>query len=122
VAEEGDSVVFLHRIVPGGADRSYGIHVAELAGMPRTVVRRARQILANLEAEARAPDALVRKVEQPTLGLQLPLFAPQPAVDGRLTQLAKTLRELDVSELTPLEAISRLYELQQEAADLLDQT
>jgi DNA mismatch repair protein MutS len=117
VAEEGDRVVFLHRIVPGGADRSYGIHVAELAGLPRTVVRRARQILADLEAEARAPDALVHKVDQ-GLGVQLPLFSAQPAVDGRLIDLAKALRELDVAELTPLEAINKLYELQQAAVDL----
>jgi DNA mismatch repair protein MutS len=120
VAEEGDQVVFLHRIVPGGADRSYGIHVAELAGLPRTVVRRARQILGDLEAEARAPDALVHKIDQ-DLGTQLPLFATRSAVDGRLAELAKALRELDVAELTPLEAINKLYELQQEATVISDQ-
>lgn len=117
VAEEGDDVVFLHRIVPGGADRSYGIHVAELAGLPRTVVRRARHILTDLEAEARAPDALVRKVDQDQ-SLQLPLFSPQSPGDGRLAELAKALRELDVAELTPLEAINKLYELQQEAVEV----
>ncbi|MFQ5343467.1 MAG: DNA mismatch repair protein MutS, partial [Anaerolineae bacterium] len=116
VAEEGDGVVFLHRIVPGGADRSYGIHVAELAGLPRTVVRRARHILTDLEAEARAPDALVRKVDQDQ-SLQLPLFSPQSPDDGRLAELATALRELDVAELTPLEAINKLYELQQEAVE-----
>ncbi|MFQ5594587.1 MAG: DNA mismatch repair protein MutS [Anaerolineae bacterium] len=122
VAEEGDDVVFLHRIVPGGADRSYGIHVAELAGLPRTVVRRARHILTDLEAEARAPDALVRKVDQDQ-NLQLPLFSPQSAGDGRLAELAQALRELDVAELTPLEAINKLYELQQEATEIQnDQT
>ncbi|RME44610.1 MAG: DNA mismatch repair protein MutS, partial [Chloroflexi bacterium] len=120
VAEEGDQVVFLHRIVPGGADRSYGIHVAELAGLPRTVVRRARQILADLEAEARAPEALVRRVDQ-EVGVQLPLFTAQSPVDGRLAELAKALRDLDVAELTPLEAINKLYELQQEVAELMEE-
>src|SRR5699024_47018 len=49
VLEEGDEVIFLHRVVPGGADRSYGIHVARLAGMPRSVVNRADEILRDLE-------------------------------------------------------------------------
>ena len=57
VAEQGDSVVFLHKIVPGGADRSYGIHVAQLAGLPRPVVTRAQEILAELEASGAAGPA-----------------------------------------------------------------
>ena len=52
VLEEGDRVVFLHRVVPGGADRSYGIHVAEIAGVPRALTRRAREILTDLEQRA----------------------------------------------------------------------
>ena len=52
VLEEGDAVIFLHRVVRGGADRSYGIHVAQLAGMPNSVVRRAREILQDLEEGA----------------------------------------------------------------------
>ncbi len=53
VSEEGGQVIFLHKIVPGGADKSYGIHVAELAGLPRSVINRAQEILSTLEAEAR---------------------------------------------------------------------
>lgn len=130
VAEEGDDVVFLHRIVAGGADRSYGIHVAELAGLPRTVVRRARDILANLEAEARAPDALlssapVERIDS-DLGVQLAMFGAQGAGlasehDSRLTEFAQVLAELDVAELTPLEAINKLYELQQKASELTEE-
>jgi DNA mismatch repair protein MutS len=100
VAEEKDRVVFLRRIVPGGADRSYGIHVAQLAGLPKSVIRRAEEILDELEQEARAPGSSRRTVEV----RQLPLFAARnPVLDE--------LEELDVSEMTPLEAISKLYEL-----------
>ncbi|MDQ7030053.1 MAG: hypothetical protein Q9O62_09895 [Ardenticatenia bacterium] len=75
VAEEGGDVVFLHKIVPGAADRSYGIHVAALAGLPRSVVRRAQEILAELEAEARAPQGRQARVRHLVAGAQqLSLF------------------------------------------------
>ncbi len=101
VAEEKDKVVFLRRIVPGGADRSYGIHVAQLAGLPRPVVHRAEEILQELEQEARAPGSARRTLEV----RQLPLFAVGNPV-------LEELQRLDVSAMTPLEAISKLYELQ----------
>ena len=100
VAEEKDRVVFLRRIVPGGADQSYGIHVAQLAGLPKPVIHRAEEILEELEQEARAPGSARRTVR----ARQLPLFATRnPVIDE--------LQELDVSAMTPLEAISKLYEL-----------
>ncbi len=104
VAEEGDEVVFLHRIVPGGADRSYGIHVAQLAGLPRSVVNRAQEILTELEREsARGP---VPSGHPAPVGRQLALFSTEshPVIEA--------LRQLDVNGLTPLEAISKLYEFQ----------
>jgi len=104
VAEEGDRVVFLRRIVPGGADRSYGIHVAQMAGLPRTVVHRAEEILHNLEQELQRSPAgsLPRRVSE---AQQLPLFETgSPALEE--------LRELDVSAMSPLEAINKLFELQ----------
>jgi DNA mismatch repair protein MutS len=104
VAEEKGRVVFLRRIVPGGADRSYGIHVAQLAGLPKPVIHRAAEILEELEQEARAPGSTRRTIEV----RQLPLFsASNPAVEE--------LQRLDVSTMTPLEAISKLYELQKKA-------
>jgi DNA mismatch repair protein MutS len=109
VAEEGDRVVFLHKIIPGGADRSYGIHVAQLAGLPRPVVSRAQEILAGLEREgARGP---VPSGQPESATRQLPLFGtePHPAIEA--------LRQLDVNCLTPLEAISKLYELQRQAQE-----
>jgi len=103
VAEEGDKVVFLHTIVPGSADRSYGIHVAKLAGLPRSVVLRAEEILAELEK--RSPGGPLRLPQ--TSAEQLPLFLIDDPV-------LETLRSLDITELTPLQALNKLYELQQE--------
>ena len=98
VLEEGDQVVFLRRVVPGGADRSYGIHVAELAGIPRTVVQRARRLLADLEEKR--PSSEAGKGGQ----VQLTLFnPPHPVVEQ--------LRLLDVDRLSPLEALNTLSDL-----------
>jgi DNA mismatch repair protein MutS len=99
VVEEGGKVVFLHRIVPGGADRSYGIHVAQLAGMPKQTIVRAEEILRELERGSG------RSAEKETPPQQLPLFADaEPLLDE--------LRFLDLASMTPLEAISKLYEWQ----------
>jgi len=105
VAEQGDRVVFLHHIVPGGADKSYGIHVAQLAGMPKPVIHRAEQILEQLERDAaRSPSPARPRAEV----LQLSLFnTTNPALE--------TLQSLDVNSLTPIEALTRLYELQRMA-------
>ena len=96
VLEEGEAVRFLHRVVPGGADRSYGIHVAALAGLPSTVIARARQVLAELERQ--------RPLEPPEQQLGLPMeMAPD--------QLRKELEALEPDSLSPLEALQKLYEL-----------
>jgi DNA mismatch repair protein MutS len=100
VTEEGGTVVFLHTIVAGGADRSYGIHVAELAGLPRPVINRAQEILAQLESDAHRPHQ-----EPVSLIRQLALF---PEVNPVLEEL----QNLDVSALTPLEALTKLFEWQ----------
>ena len=105
VAEEGGRVVFLHKIVPGKADRSYGVHVAELAGLPRTVIARADEILADLEAKGAAGP---RKLGMATGPRQLGLFnANHPIVED--------LKKLDVNGLSPLAALNVLFELQQRA-------
>jgi DNA mismatch repair protein MutS len=108
VHETGDTVVFLHRLEPGGTDRSYGIHVAQLAGLPGAVLVRAREILGTLEGEHRmvpgAPPPLNRDAGQ------LALFADAPP-DPVMTDL----RALDLDALTPLEALNRLAELQRRA-------
>jgi DNA mismatch repair protein MutS len=103
VTEQEDHVVFLHRIVPGGTDRSYGIHVAELAGMPATVVQRAREVLATLEEASRNGASARRKS---AAARQLPLLTP-----GVQSEIEAELAALDVDGLTPLQALTRLYEL-----------
>ena len=96
VLEEGDTVRFLHRVVPGGADRSYGIHVAAVAGLPAAVIARARDVLGELERQ--------RPLEPPEVQLGLPMeMAPDP--------LRKELEDLDPASLSPLEALQKLYEL-----------
>ena len=110
VREEGGEVVFLHRIVEGGADRSYGVHVAALAGLPRSVVARAREILASLEAGALdggVPTAVVPSAAE--RGAQLSLAAAEQEA------LLRDLAALEPDALSPLEALQRLYDLRAQA-------
>jgi len=109
-----DDIIFLRKIVPGRSDRSYGIQVARLAGLPRTVIDRAREILAALER-----DELTRGGRPSVSGTpgepqrQLGLFQapPMPAADA----LRERLESLDLDRMTPLEALSKLAELKKEA-------
>ncbi len=108
VTEEGGGVVFLHRILPGGADRSYGVHVGQLAGLPRPVVARAQELLESLEGPGAGAEPLPGQARAETLP-QLPLF-------GRAEEeLRRELAALDPNALTPLEALQRLYELAERA-------
>jgi DNA mismatch repair protein MutS len=104
VTEQEGRVVFLHRIVPGGADRSYGIHVAELAGMPAPVIGRAREVLATLESSANGAKAPRKRTETPAP--QLPLLT-----ESQRSAVEEELASLDLDGLTPLQALTRLYEL-----------
>ncbi|HEU4830093.1 MAG TPA: DNA mismatch repair protein MutS [Gemmatimonadales bacterium] len=108
VREAGDTVVFLHRLEPGGTDRSYGIHVAQLAGLPGDVVRRAREVLGTLEGDHRVvPGPAPMPADPEQLDLLGHAAIPHP--------LLERLRELDLDSLTPIEALVRLSELQREA-------
>ncbi len=113
VIEEAGKVVFLHKIVPGGVDKSYGIHVAHLAGLPKSVVNRAQQVLKELEANTRQSPAASprqgRRAKEVKTG-QIPLF-------GQKSPVLKELEGLDIESLTPMEAITRLYELQKKAKE-----
>ena len=103
VKEHGDSIIFLRRIMRGGADKSFGIQVARLAGLPYGLIERAKEILARLEASdinnaaARVRDALDK---------QMSLLGPTDD-----NEIMEELRALDVNTLTPMEALSKLYEL-----------
>jgi len=106
VAEDEGRVVFLYRIMPGGADRSYGVHVAQLAGLPPPVVSRARQILEELEARGD------RRHKEEGRPLQLPLWVPG-------VEVAQELASLDPDSMTPLQALTKLYELREKARGAL---
>lgn len=104
VAERGEDIVFLHKVVPGGADQSYGVHVAQLAGMPRPVVERARELLAQLEADS--SDFALKAQKKDDKPAQLSFFEAKkenPALD--------VLKNIEVDNLSPLEALTKLYEL-----------
>jgi len=100
VSEAGNEVVFLHTIVPGGADRSYGIHVGQLAGLPRPVVQRASEILQLLEASAGKAARIDPQAPQ-----QMALFP-------ETNPLLEELDDLDMNTLSPIEALNKLYEWQ----------
>jgi DNA mismatch repair protein MutS len=108
VKETGGSVVFLRRVEPGAADRSYGIEVAKLAGLPNEVVVRAREVLAEHESSERRLSSHLTPGTEPERPTQLTIFTPlsQPVLEK--------LREVDLNRLTPLEALNLLAELKKE--------
>jgi len=108
VAEDGEKVVFLRKIIPGGADRSYGIHVAQLAGLPKSVIHRAEEVLDGLEnGTGKKPKQKTHRTSD-SLSEQISLFGTTPPV-------IKDLESINIDSLSPLEAITKLYELQKKA-------
>ena len=99
VKERGSEIIFLRRIQRGGADKSYGIQVAKLAGLPSSVMKRATEILADLESAAPVHEVPAKK-------------APPPQQSLFVSQGLENLLKLDVTTLTPIEALNKLYELQ----------
>jgi DNA mismatch repair protein MutS len=109
VKETAGGIVFLKKVEPGGADRSYGIEVAKLAGLPHEVIERAREVLAEHEsAEQRVTEQLASDESRPRPPAQLTIFTPlsQPVLEK--------LREVDLNRLTPLEALNLLAELKKQ--------
>ena len=138
VQEIDDSIVFLRKILPQAADRSYGIQVAKLAGLPQDVLARAREILQELEHESgeiRALDQRMSESQAPAAAAVAPATTPEPATaaareaapaaerataqlslfDVQEHPVVEQLRTLDVMRLTPLDAMNLLYQLQQQA-------
>jgi DNA mismatch repair protein MutS len=108
VKERDEEVLFLRKIVEGGADRSYGIHVARLAGLPAPVLSRAREVLAQLEqASASVQSSQQTRPGDPSPNPTLPL--PHPIIDE--------VRQIDLFSMTPLEAMNRLAEMQRRLDD-----
>lgn len=137
VKEKGSDVTFLRRIIPGSADKSYGIHVAKLAGLPQNVIKRAENILSDLEQIPHTPvnnnvvdnssintlseiedtsttsDINYDKTSKDTISLQFMQVAEMPTLFG--VSISTQLKELDLMSMTPLDAMNKLYELQQQA-------
>ncbi len=107
VKEQGEQIIFLRKIMPGGTDRSYGIQVARLAGLPEEVINRALEVLHSLEQEdlggAIAPSAEAARQVPPTIQMQLFAAAPDP--------IREALQSLDLDTLSPIEALMKLKEL-----------
>lgn len=105
--KRGDSITFLRRIIKGGADESYGIEVAALAGIPKKVVTRAKEILAGLTDDDFKSESKPKFTEEDSMQISL--------TDSVGEEIANILRDLDITTLTPIEALNKLYELQKMA-------
>ncbi|CRV24996.1 DNA mismatch repair protein mutS [Streptococcus equi subsp. equi] len=109
--EKDGDVTFLHKIAEGPADKSYGIHVAKIAGLPEALLSRADDVLTRLEAQSQSAEiiSVPSKAEQasPVKDEQLSLFA----ADDKAQKVIQALEAIDVLNITPLEAMTALYEL-----------
>ncbi|MDD5493379.1 MAG: DNA mismatch repair protein MutS [Dehalococcoidia bacterium] len=106
VTEEKGKVIFLRKVIHGGADKSYGIHVAQLAGLPRAVVHRSEEILDDLERNQNKKGEIKNKADNQSL--QLSIF-------GKQSEIEQEINTLNIDEMTPIDAINKLYELKKRA-------
>ena len=111
VKEVGNKVIFLRKLIPGGSEHSFGIHVARMAGMPKSIVKRANEILKQLESENRQEGVIgkpVREIASAAEGYQLSFFQLDDPV---LSLIRDEIKNLDVNNLTPIEALNKLNEI-----------
>jgi DNA mismatch repair protein MutS len=120
IAERGQEVVFLRQIIPGGADKSYGIHVARLAGLPEAVVQRAWTLLQELEGSTHDGRRMSDEIATSTTVYRPPSVVHSHAIADRpseppieWTDALRQLYALDIANLTPVQALVALNELQQ---------
>ncbi|MFM6948709.1 MAG: DNA mismatch repair protein MutS [Aquirufa sp.] len=109
VKEMGNKIIFLRKLVPGGSAHSFGIHVAQMAGMPTSLVLRAHEILQNLEKDHVLEDNVDKLKEMPKANYQLNLFGVE--IPAELQEVSDMLEKLDVNTLSPIEALLKLNEL-----------
>jgi DNA mismatch repair protein MutS len=108
VKEVGNKVIFLRKLKEGGSEHSFGIHVAQMAGMPQEIVLRANDILHSLEKSHQKQETTKAVKEMPKVNYQMTLFEPQ---DPRIEELKTKLKSLDINTLSPIEALLKLNEL-----------
>lgn len=109
VKEVGNKIIFLRKLLPGGSAHSFGIHVAQLAGMPTSLVLRAHEILQNLEKDHSREDHVAKLKDMPKANYQLSLFGAE--IPEGLKKIEEDLGKLDVNTLSPIEALLKLNEL-----------
>lgn len=125
VKEQGDDIVFLRKIVKGGADKSYGIQVAKLAGVPENVLKRAREIVTELsdhDIATKTKNILQGNMESQEDPTQISLFdlgytIPELKKESKNETIVNKIKSIDLSRMTPIEALNILYELQMESKD-----
>ena len=110
VKEKGEDIIFLRKIVKGGTDESYGVHVAKLAGVPQTVTKRANEILKSIERKNVLNNKKIEKQEKGVADGQLTMF------NYKLAEIAHELDKVDVNELTPIEALNTLVKIKEKMA------
>ena len=110
VKEINNKVVFLRKLARGGSEHSFGIHVAKLAGMPPAIVKRADEVLHQLETNNRRDDIAkdLGAVAEQTGGIQLSFFQLDDPV---LSQVRDEIRDLDINNLTPMAALNKLHDI-----------
>lgn len=110
VKEKGEDVIFLRKILPGGTDESYGVHVARLAGVPQNVSKRATEILKSLERKNIISEKAMQKEEKKQTAGQLDMF------NFKLAEIATEIDKIDVNSLTPIEALNTLVKIKEKMA------
>ena len=108
VKEKGEDVIFLRKIVPGGTDESYGVHVARLAGVPKAVTKRANDILKSIERKNVLGNKQVEKEDKKKVEGQLDMY------NFKLAQIAHELDKIDLNQLTPIDALNTLVRIKEE--------
>ena len=107
VKEKGEDVIFLRKILPGGTDESYGVHVARLAGVPQNVSKRATEILKTLERKSIISEKAIQKEEKKQTAGQLDMF------NFKLAEIATEIDKIDVNSLTPIDALNTLVKIKE---------
>jgi len=111
VKESGNKVIFLRKLIPGGSEHSFGIHVARMAGMPKSIVKRSDEILLQLETESTQSGIRskpVKKIASAGEGYQLNIFQLD---DPMLSQIRDEINSLDINNLTPMESLNKLNDI-----------
>ena len=118
VEEKGNNVAFLHRIIPGKASKSYGVHCAKLAGLPGSVIERANKLVIELEVYRQAAEEVISGKQQIAITNQVKLMEDK-IIDSKIEALIEEITNIDLLNTTPLEAINTLYKLRDKVEKII---